>query len=76
MSLDQRNTEELKSELARGELSPRKKAFVREILRRRKEGAGIQEYAWLGTILAAFGFLGAAVTGWRLWASRKASPNQ
>jgi hypothetical protein len=63
--LDQRNTDQLKSELAKGELAPRKRAFVQEILRRRKEGNGIQKYAWLGVILAALGFLGAALRGWR-----------
>jgi hypothetical protein len=59
--LERRNTDQLKSELAKGELAPRKKAFVQEILRRRKEGNGVQKYAWLGVILAAFGILGAAL---------------
>jgi hypothetical protein len=65
MSLDQRDTKDLKAALAKDELAPRKKAFVQEILRRREGATGVR-YAWLGAILAGFGVLGALVTGWRL----------
>ena len=65
MSLDQRDTKDLKAALAKGELAPRKKAFVQEILRRRDGTNGVR-YAWLGAILAGFGVLGALFAGWRL----------
>jgi hypothetical protein len=65
MSLDQRDTKDLKAALAKGELAPRKRAFVQEILRRREGSTGVR-YAWLGAIIAGFGILGALVTGWRL----------
>jgi hypothetical protein len=49
--LDQRSTKQLKSDLARSELAPRKKSFVQEILRRRREakaGDRSRKYVWLG----------------------------
>ena len=62
--LDQRSTKQLKSDLAKGELAPRKKSFVQEILRRRREakaGGRSRTYVWLGAIIAAFGLAGAAL---------------
>ena len=62
--LDQRSTKQLKSDLAKGELAPRKKSFVQEILRRRREakaGGRSRTYVWLGTIIAALGLAGAAL---------------
>jgi hypothetical protein len=62
--LDQRSTKQLKSDLAKGELAPRKKSFVHEILRRRREakaGGRSRKYVWLGAIIAAFGLVGAAL---------------
>jgi hypothetical protein len=69
MSLDQRDTKDLKATLAKGELAPRKRAFVQEILRRRQGTNGVR-YAWLGAIIAGFGILGALVTRWRLRGAR------
>ena len=62
--LDQRSTKQLKSDLARSELAPRKKSFVQEILRRRREakaGDGSRKYVWLGAIIPVFGLVGAAL---------------
>jgi hypothetical protein len=59
--LDQRSTKQLKSDLAKGELAPRKKSFVQEILRRRREakaGGRSRKYVWLGAIITAFGLVG------------------
>src|SRR6476646_1496368 len=61
--LDQRSTKQLKSDLARSELAPRKKSFVQEILRRRREakaGGRSRTYVWLGAVITAFGLAGAA----------------
>ena len=61
--LDQRSTKQLKSDLARSELAPRKKSFVQEILRRRREakaGDRSRKYVWLGAIIT-FGLVGAAL---------------
>ena len=65
--LDQRSTKQLKSDLAKSELTPRKKSFVQEILRRRREakaGGRSRKYVWLGTIITAFSLIGAALTRW------------
>jgi hypothetical protein len=62
--LDQRSTKQLKSDLAKSELTPRKKSFVQEILSRRREakaGGRSRNYVWLGAIITAFGLLGAAL---------------
>ena len=62
--LDQRSTKQLKSDLAKSELTPRKKSFVQEILRRRREakaGGRSRTYVWLGAIITAFGLAGAAL---------------
>ena len=62
--LDQRSTKQLKSDLARSELAPRKKSFVREILRRRREakaGDRSRKYVWFGAIITVFGLVGAAL---------------
>ena len=62
--LDQRSTKQLKSDLAKGELAPRKKSFVHEILRRRREakaGGRSRTYVWLGAVITAFGLAGAAL---------------
>ena len=48
--MDERSNQELKSALAGGELSPRKQAVAKEVLRRRYEaagGRGLWTYAWL-----------------------------
>src|SRR6478735_583359 len=62
--LDQRSTKQLKSDLAKSELTPRKKSFVQEILRRRREakaGDRSRKYVWLGAIITVFGLVGAAL---------------
>ena len=62
--LDQRSTKQLKSDLAESELTPRKKSFVQEILRRRREakaGGRSRTYVWLGAVITAFGLAGAAL---------------
>lgn len=62
--LDQRSTKQLKSDLARSELAPRKKSFVQEILRRRREveaGDRSRKYVWFGAIITVFGLIGAAL---------------
>ena len=51
--MDDRSNQELKSALAEGELSPRKQAFAKEVLRRRyetKDGARLWTYVWLRLI--------------------------
>ena len=51
--MDERSNQELKSALAGGELSPRKQAVAKEILRRRyeaKEGGRLWTYVWLPLI--------------------------
>ena len=48
--MEDRSDQELKSALAGGELSPRKQAVAKEVLRRRyeaKEGGRLWTYAWL-----------------------------
>jgi hypothetical protein len=48
--MDERSNQQLKSALSRGDLSPRKKAFAEEVLRRRyeaKDGGRLWKYAWL-----------------------------
>ena len=48
--MDERSNQQLKSALSRGDLSPRKKAFAEEVLRRRYEandGGRLWKYAWL-----------------------------
>jgi hypothetical protein len=66
--LDQRSDAALKKGLAEGEYAPRKKAFVHEILRRRRaakaEGRS-RTYVWLGAIVAAFSFIAALKRMWR-----------
>ena len=55
---------QLKSDLARSELAPRKKSFVQAILRRRREakaGDRSRKYVWLGAIITVFGLVGAAL---------------
>ena len=59
--LDQRSTKQLKSDLARSELAPRKKSFVQEILRRRREAKAGEKYVWLGAIITVLGLVGAAL---------------
>ena len=51
--MDERSDQELKSALAGGELSPRKQAVAKEVLRRRyeaKEGGRLWTYVWLPLI--------------------------
>jgi len=66
--LDTRSDAALEKGLAEGEYVPRKKAFVKEILRRRRaaqaEGRS-RSYMWLGAIITAFGFGVAALK--RMW---------
>ena len=62
--LDQRSTKQLKSDLAKSELAPRKKSFVQEILRRRREAKAAdrsRKYVWLGAITTVLGLVGAAL---------------
>ena len=68
MSLDQRSNKELKSGLAGGEYDSRKKAFVEEILRRRrhaKDGWRSRNYVWLTALFAALSVGTAAIR--RFW---------
>lgn len=51
--MDDRSNQELKSALAEGELSPRKQAIAKEVLRRRyetKDGGRLRAYVWLPLI--------------------------
>ena len=50
--IDERSNQELKAALAQGELSPRKQAIAKEVLRRRydKEGGKLWAYVWLPLI--------------------------
>ena len=50
--MDERSNQELKAALAQGELSPRKHAIAKEVLRRRydKEGGKLWAYIWLPLI--------------------------
>ena len=51
--MDERSDQELKSALAGGELSPRKQAVAKEVLRRRYEAKGggrLWTYVWLPLI--------------------------
>ena len=50
--MDERSNQELKAVLAQGELSPRKQAIAKEVLRRRydKEGGKLWAYVWLPLI--------------------------
>ena len=51
--MDDRSNQELKSALAEGELSPRKQAIAKEVLRRRyeaKDGGRLWTYVWLPLI--------------------------
>ena len=51
--MDDRSNQELKSALAEGELSPRKQAIAKEVLRRRYEtkgGGRLWTYVWLPLI--------------------------
>ena len=51
--MDDRSNQELKSALAEGELSPRKQAIAKEVLRRRyetKDGGRLWAYVWLPLI--------------------------
>jgi hypothetical protein len=51
--MDYRSNRELKSGLAEGELSPRKQAIAKEVLRRRyktKDGGRLWAYVWLPLI--------------------------
>jgi len=50
--MDERSNQELKAALAQGELSPRKHAIAKEVLRRRydKEGGKLWAYTWLPLI--------------------------
>jgi hypothetical protein len=62
--MDERSTQELESALAEGDLSPRKKAFAKEVLRRRYEGKddwSLWTHAWLSLL----GVLGLARTALR-----------
>ena len=51
--MDDRSNQELKSALAEGELSPRKQAIAKEVLRRRyetKDGGRLWAYVWLRSL--------------------------
>jgi hypothetical protein len=63
--MDERSTQELESALANGELSPRKRAIAKEVLRRRyegKEGGRLGTRVWLSIL---------AVLGLARWALRR-----
>jgi hypothetical protein len=65
--MDERSNQELKSALAGGELSPRKQAVAKEILRRRyeaKEGGRLWRYVWL-PLIALLGFARVALRRFR-----------
>jgi hypothetical protein len=65
--MDERSNQELKSALAGGELSPRKQAVAKEILRRRyeaKEGGRLWTYVWL-PLIALLGFARVALRRFR-----------
>jgi hypothetical protein len=54
--MNERSNQELESALAEGELSPRKQAVAKEVLRRRyeaTEGGRLWKYVWL-PLLAVF----------------------
>ena len=54
--MDERSNPDLESALARGDLSPRKVAFAKEVLRRRyadKDGGTLWKHVWL-PMLAMF----------------------
>jgi hypothetical protein len=75
--MDDRSNQELKSALAEGELSPRKQAIAKEVLRRRyetKDGGRLWAYVWLPLIAT----LGQARMSLRRFQGRKSnrSPSQ
>jgi hypothetical protein len=68
--MDDRSNQELKSALAEGELSPRKQAIAKEVLRRRylaKDGGRLWTYVWL----PLFALLGLARMGLGVFQRRK-----
>lgn len=65
--MDERSNKELKNALSRGDLSPRKKAFAQEVLRRRyeaKDGGRLWKYVWL-PVLAVLGLVRVALRRFR-----------
>ena len=65
--MDGRSNKELKNALSRGDLSPRKKAFAQEVLRRRyeaKDGGRLWKYVWL-PVLAVLGLARVALRRFR-----------
>jgi hypothetical protein len=65
--MDERSNKELKNALSRGDLSPRKKAFAQEVLRRRyeaKDGGRLWKYVWL-PVLAVLGLARVALRRFR-----------
>lgn len=69
--MDERSNQELESALSEGELSPRKKAFAKEVLRRRyeaKDGWRLWAHAWL-SILAVLGLARTALR--RIWGPKQ-----
>jgi hypothetical protein len=70
--MDDRSDQELKSAIAAGELSPRKHAIAKEVLRRRYDASGggrLWTYVWLPLI----GVLGIARLALRRLGARKRS---
>ena len=71
--MDDQSNQELKSAIAAGELSPRKHAIAKEVLRRRYDARGggrLWTYVWLPLI----GLLGVArLALWRLRASKRST---
>ena len=69
--MDERSNRDLKDALARGQFSPRKTAFAREILRRRRDYKAKgwwQQHVWLAATAAAFSWGVAILT--RFWRQR------
>ena len=69
--MDDRSNQELKSALAEGELSPRKQAIAKEVLRRRylaKDGGRL----WTYVLLPLIALLGLARMGLRRFSAPKA----
>lgn len=69
--MDDRSNQELKSALAEGELSPRKQAIAKEVLRRRYETKDGARRLWAYVSLPLIGLLGLARMSIRRLQGRK-----
>ena len=58
LALHELSDKELREKLSTGELSDKKAAIARALLRRRRPKAFSERHAWLGAILAAIGLVG------------------